>query len=191
VREARRPAVAARTGHGGLLGGRGERGKGGEGQAAGCGSRVTTAAGSIPRASKMALRGTRYFWPTRRTRTGKRSWRASSNALVRPSPNARPAVVKSTDTGRDSSSSIDIWICSFIGGPSCPSSVRNLRICDLVRSITNTSMPSLEPMTSESANRVAKFWFCGLRGDTVPEWTTLSPATLFGKARGLTCPSSG
>ena len=69
--------------------------------------------------------------------------------------------------------------------------VRNLRICDLIRSITNTSMPSLPPMASESANRVAKFWFCGLGGDTVAEWTRSILTTPFRKASALICLSGG
>ncbi len=50
------------------------------------------------------MRGTRYFWPTCRTLQGNWPALASSNALVRPMPRARPAVAKSTDTGSASNS---------------------------------------------------------------------------------------
>ena len=36
-------------------------------------------------------------------------------------------------------------------------------------------MPRFATNASESANRVAKFWFCGLSGDTVTEWTSYEP----------------
>jgi hypothetical protein len=52
-------------------------------------------------------------------------------------------------------------------------------------------MPGSPPKASESANRVAKFWFCGLGGDTVTEWMSLSLATHSRKASTLTCLSGG
>jgi hypothetical protein len=48
-------------------------------------------------------------------------------------------------------------------------------------------MPSLSPMARQSADRVAKFWFCGLDGDTVAEWMASTPAALFLKASERVC----
>src|SRR6266567_1143294 len=71
-------------------------------------SLAVAVAGSSPRASKIAVRLTRYLGPTEMTFTGNRPCRASSNDFVLPIPNALPAVVRSTETGKDSSSSRDI-----------------------------------------------------------------------------------
>ena len=152
-------------------------------QAAGRGSRLTAAAGpDAERLQDGAAGNAVLLADACSTRTGNRPWRASSNALVRPSPNARPAVAKSTDGGRASSSAFVMLDLLFMG---LVLSFLGPQLADLRHGSLDHEyqLPNFTLMTSESTN-LREFLVLRARRDTVTGWTSLSPAALSRKASG-------